>query len=236
MPEGDLNQNPAAAEIRFVFVEMLFALTIAEVATQVATMVSDGVGIRAGSSSYAHLLLATMLVAASWIGWKNSVAKGNQVPVSNVFDLGFLVLVLDVALVVCYFILVRGAEKPHDGIIIHSANNETLWILIVFVGYFLWDVLTKAVAPSSERPFLKRLFGPELWKRGRISFVCLLLALLIWFFLRSVSNQGSVVLADTSLLALVFLFRALKDGKKGWIWICLLVLFGSLIAAQRLFI
>ena len=238
-----------AIELRFVFVEMLFALTIAEVATQVATLVADGLGITQAPSSYSHLLLATIVVAASWIGWKNSEAAGNKLPVDEVFSLGFWVLLLDVALVVFYFILVRGAEKSVNQVVTPSVANETKWILIIFIGYFVWDVLTKAVPHVESRSLPKRLFGQELWDRGWISFACTVLAVLIWFVSRGVSTQAGVVLTDVSLIALALLFRSLKQSaswrKKNtgdpaaqagltksnrWTAVCAFVLIVSLIA------
>jgi hypothetical protein len=237
MADEKLNRGGSAIEIRFVFVEMLFALTIAEVATQVATLVEGGVGLREAASSYTHLLLATILVAASYIGWKNSVAKGNRSPVEEVFRLGFLVLLLDLALVVFYFILARGAEKPVHQVVTPSAQNETTWILIIFVGYFIWDVLTKAVPTVTGRSFVRRIFGIELWERGWITFVCVLLAGLIWWLLKNASSQTGVVLADLSLLSLVLLFRAFKAKTTRWTLVCSVVLLVALMgsrAAERL--
>lgn len=232
MADERLNRDGSAIEIRFVFVEMLFALTIAEVATQVATLVEDGVGLREAASSYTHLLLTTVLVAAGYIGWKNSVAKGNRSPVKEVFRLGFVVLLLDLALVVFYFILARGAEKPVRQIVTPSAKNETTWILIIFVGYFIWDVLTKAVPTVTGRSFMKRLFGIELWERGWITFVCVLLAGLIWLLLKSASTQTGVVLADITLLSLVLLFRAFKAKTKRWTIVCSVALIVTLIGSR----
>jgi hypothetical protein len=203
-------------ELRFVFVEMLFALTIAEVATQVATLAADGLGITQAPSSYSHLFLAIIVVAASWIGWKNSEAAGNKLPVEEIFSLGFWVLLLDVALVIFYFILVRGAEKSINGVVTPSVANETKWILIIFIGYFVWDVLTKAVPHVEHKSLRKRLFGQELWGRGWISFTCVALAVLIWFVSRGVSTQAGVVLTDVSLIALALLFRSLKQWATWW--------------------
>jgi hypothetical protein len=240
-------QDAVAVELRFVFVEMLFALTIAEVATQVAALTAAGIGLRTAPSSYTHLVLATILIATSWIGWKNSAAKGNKLPVNEVFGLGFLVLLLDVTLVVFYFIITKGVELPVAGEIKPSAAHDTAWLFAVFVGYFVWDILTKAVpepdpvvvaegtTPPPHRGFGRRLFGKELWERGWKTVLCVLLAALIWFLVRNLSTQGGVVLADVSLISLTLFFRAFKEWKsgesKGWIVTCGIVLTLSLIGA-----
>lgn len=154
------NMDATPRGLRFVFVQMLFALTVGEVARQVAVLV-DAVAIREAASSYAHLVFATVLVATSWVGWTRSVAPGNQLRVDSVFSLPFLVLLLDVALVIFYFVIVKGVEMPSvdTHIVIPSAKNESFWTLIIFLGYLLWDFLTKAVAGNDPPRFRNRLFS-----------------------------------------------------------------------------
>lgn len=233
------NSDSGVVEIRFEFVEMLFALTVGEIASQVATLVAE-VGVRVAAASYAHLALATVLVAASWIGWKRSNAAGNKLPVDAVFGVPFLVLLLDVALVIFYFIIVRGVERPREGVVTPSAANETLWILVIFAGYFTWDFLTKAVAaspavtspPVTPPGFFQRLFGKEFWKRGWITLLCTVLAFIAWILLRDVVTQTKVILADITLLSLVLLFRAMKQKTKTWVTVCSLAFVASLLASQ----
>jgi hypothetical protein len=131
-------------ELRFVFVQMLFALTMGEIARQVAALVSQA-GIYEATVSYTHLILATFLVATSWVGWTRSEAS-KKLRVEDVFSWPFIVLLLDVFLVICYFIIVKRAETPKStGKIIPSAENETFWVLIfllaIFCGIFLRKLL-----------------------------------------------------------------------------------------------
>lgn len=204
-------EEAIAIELRFVFVEMLFALAIAEVATRAANLVLSGVKITEVAYPYTHLLLATLIIASSWIGWKNSAATGNKSPVKEIFSPGFLVLLLDVALVIFYFILVRGVEEPSNSEIKASAENETTWSLIIFIGYFAWDVLTKAVPLSGNKGIIRRLFSKNLWGRGWVSAGCAFLTLLIWGFFHNATAPDVVVLTDVTLILLVLLFRALKE-------------------------
>jgi len=211
------------AKLRFGFVEMLFALTAAEIAIQFADLVLKVPRILSSAPAYTHLVLALSLVATSWVGWSKSEALGNIKDVESVFSWEFLVLLLDVLLVILYFIIVKGvdSEKTPDGhiTIVPSAENETLWIMVVFAVYLIWDFLTKFVI-SEQKTVRARL--SEFWNRGWVSVVCLLLAIFGWYTLRAVQGPRNVVLADVSLLSLVFLFRALKE-KKGWGWGFLLV-------------
>lgn len=153
--------------LRFVFVQMLFALTMGELAREAAALV-ELASIRAAPASYSHLALAFILITASWVGWSSSKAPGNQLKVVSIFSWSFVVLMLDVVLVICYFVVVKGVEKPDGNEITASAYNETTWILIVFVGYLLWDFLTKGVIQDQDGTltFFGRISGTHFWAQG----------------------------------------------------------------------
>ncbi len=213
-------------ELGFVFVQMLFSLTAAEVARQFSILVVQG---RAwdGVAAYAHLFLAGMVVVTSWVGWTRAKVK-RELVVRGVFDWKFVVFMFDVGLVFLYFLLVRGAEIPEVGKpVIPSASNETAILAFIFVGYFLWDLLTKAVIkePDSTSSFFRRLFSGDMRERGWISLVCMILAIVEWYFLKSVSTLVGVLLADASLLSLVVLFRAWKEKVRCPVAPILLLLF-----------
>jgi hypothetical protein len=200
---------------RFIFVQLLFSLTAAEIARQSAELTLQGRPWSEALPAYTHLLLATAVVVTSWVGWSASKAS-LRLTVTSVFGWPFLILLTDVFLVILYFILVRGAEIPKPGeTLVASPVNEAVTVALIFAGYFAWDVLTKAVVRGEGTPaaFLYRLCGSTMWERGWISFVCMLLGLLADCFLHSVTSGIGVVLVDASLLCLVFLFRAMKEGR-----------------------
>src|SRR2546427_7071398 len=103
------------AALRISFVEMLFALTIAEVAVQVANVVTQGTLDSSFLPAYSHLALATAIVATSWVGWSTSKAPGAQHDLDKVFSYAFVVLSVDVLLVIFYFIIVRGVDIEYSG-------------------------------------------------------------------------------------------------------------------------
>jgi hypothetical protein len=216
--------------VRFGFVELLFALTAAEIAVQFADLVSKVEAVAVGLPAYAHLTLAFILVATSWVGWSRSIAPGAKRDVQAVFSADFIVLLIDVLLVIFYFIVVKGVDqiiKNTDGsvAVVASANNECLWIAVIFAGYFLWDVMTKAVigTDNNKRIVLGfRILEMSFWSRGWISAACLVLAIIAWYFLKDLSGPTQVIVADLALLALVLLFRALKQ--RAHIWSLTLVL------------
>ena len=94
---------------------MMFAVAIGEVGLQSAALVRSG-HFEQFLPAYSHLLLATIMIATSWVGWSVSVAPGARKDVDGIYQWEFVVLLIDVALVVIYFILVRTidfTEAPH---------------------------------------------------------------------------------------------------------------------------
>jgi len=203
-----LQESKAEPKLRHEFVGMMFALAIGEVAVQTAVL------IRAGNwvhflPAYSHLFLTAILIAASWVGWTLSPSPGARKDVQGVFQMGFLVLLVDVFLVVVYFILAKTVDIVGEGSprLNASAHPESVWILVIFVTYFVWDILTKIVIYQIER-------RPEPWFRNYGSrmvptVICLGLA---WVAkpLFDRADAPHVLTADLALLSLVMLFRALK--------------------------
>lgn len=109
------NNNERRPELRFGFVEMLFALTVAEIAIQLGELFTSDLVFWEAPTPYAHLSLALILVAASWVGWATSRAEGAKRDVKKIFSWEFVVLLIDVVLVVSYFILVKGVDTERAG-------------------------------------------------------------------------------------------------------------------------
>jgi cadmium resistance protein CadD (predicted permease) len=207
-------------ELRHEFVAMVFAVTIGEVGVQLSTLIKQPCffGLLPG---YSHLFLATILIAASFVGWTQSPSEGARRDVRKVLEWEFMVLLVDTLLVVCYFIMVRavdfdageGAEKSKY---VPAAGPEAGWILAIFGIYLLWDIVTKFIVkpnnsedePATEEEKKKKA-GSQL-VRVLVTAICVALA--VWAVLwMADAKLGNVVLADLGLTALVLLFRALKD-------------------------
>ena len=207
-------------ELHREFVGMLFALAIAEVAIQAATVANSELDWRVCLPSYSHLVLATAVIAASWVGWGWSDHSLSNV--RNVFTFDFVELLLDLWLVVLYFFIVKGVELPIEDAnkqlaIAPSVSNESWWIFVMFVTYFVWDFISKIREHDDKgrkkRGFFKRddKHRVVFLQRGWASFFCAVLAGTAYFAFQTIKpNSANVVWADTALLALVFLFRAMK--------------------------
>ena len=188
-------------ELHREFVGMLFALAIAQVAVEAATIVNSQLSSAAKAPALFHLLLAVLVIATSWVGWGRSAYSLSAVRSAFTFD--FVELLLDVWLVCIYFFLVHGAERIQAvaGVttIEHaSAAVEALWVGVMFVTYLLWDLWTK----RKERT--------KLVQRGWASLACALLAGLAFIAFSPLRGSESVIWADLSLISLVLLFRAMK--------------------------
>lgn len=212
---GAGNERESLGRLRIEFVALLFALATAEVGAQFGNLAADHRRLTEAAASYSHLTLALIIIATSWVGWSRSPAAGNKLPLERIFSVAFVVLMLDVALVVFYFIIARGVEKPSSP----NAGHETFWVMMIFAVYVAWDLTTKAVAadPDGVAPstFWDRLTGPFL-ERGWISMLCAVIAFGIWWFLNGVTTVRPVVATDITLVALDLFFRALKQRHTGW--------------------
>jgi hypothetical protein len=189
---------------------MLFALAVAEVAVRWA-QVAAKFGLSSGAwPAHLHLVLAICIIATSWIGWSWSMAAGNIKPIQHAFSIEFCVLLVDVTLVILYFMIARSVEfvEVDSGA---SAREETFLVSTIFGIYFLWDFLTKALF-KSDQP--NESSARAFWLRGRVSFSCFLISLVGVWLISDVKSPLGVCMADISLIALVFLFRALKRGRQ----------------------
>ena len=194
------------------FVGMLFALATAELAVETSTVVNSGLDWRACLPAYFHLALGFAIVATSWVGW--GCSKSSLSNIESVFSLDFIELALDVWLVAVYFFVAKGVELPlksnNGGLVITpSLDNEILWILVIFVTYFVWDLWTKLIVGPRRDESTNQLLIIE---RGWASATCAVLAFFVYWHWspKSAADRAQVILGDLSLVSLVFLFRAMK--------------------------
>jgi hypothetical protein len=210
-------------ELRTEFVGMMFALAAAEIGIQAAELTRfnlwDKALIPYSLPAWFHLALAATIIALSWVGWSRSKASQNIDDAGEVSDTRFFVLLLDVVLVIFYFIIVKNVEIATRGegdsrelIVLPSAHREALWAWVVLVGYFIWDLLTKVVAEKNDQHTRRQRFASyELfWQRAWVSAACAIAGGISFCLLRRVENWWSVLVADASLVMLFATFRELK--------------------------
>jgi hypothetical protein len=195
-------------KVRHEFVGMMFAVTIGEVGLQVASLV-HAKHYAHFLPFYSHLILATIVITSSWVGWSLSQAPGNRRDVSGIFTSGFCTLLLDVSLVITYFIMVRTIDvgKLPEQPRIDTPEKEAWLIVLMFALYFLWDVVTKIFAYDKSRD---GTWGRNCGLRMVPTCVCLILAIVVRLQVAG-CQLDHYVNADIALLALALAFRAFKD-------------------------
>jgi dipeptide/tripeptide permease len=218
-------KSESGPRLKHEFVGMMFAIAIGEIGLQTAALVQAG-PVTHFLPAYSHLIVATVLVAASWVGWSLSPSPGARADVKAVFQWGFLVLLVDVSLVICYFIAVRTVDFNNEKKHIDPSSKLAFWLFVIFGVYLFWDFVTKVITPLSEyrrsnnenhknRGESSGSLSLKLWfqKYGiRIvpTMICLGVAVSLWRMLTNI-DASQMVAADIALLFLILLFRALKD-------------------------
>jgi hypothetical protein len=211
--EQDTEPTPKSPDnLRDTFVEMLFALTVAQIAINAGTIVSHPATLFEKLPAYSHLLLVLLLVAASWVGWSKSTSPGRTKQMQNMFSRPFIYLLLDVSLVILYFIIVQtleGLDINKD--IIPDAKSESQWLIWIFGVYVIWDLLTDIfvekgipVEATALSVFLASIVSVL------ASLICLIMVIIAYFLALRAGMVIDVVLLDLALISVVFLFRSLK--------------------------
>lgn len=262
--------------VGLTFVELMFAVAVGDTAAQIAKVVKaidqSGLPIQESlwivSTSFAHLTLAVLVIATSWVGWSHSDAtKRYMANLEGIFQeslgfvpsFSFLMLLIDVFLVVCYFILSETAEMPPSDLskialaVAPSVGQEISWIFVIMVTYFVWNILFAIYEQVQDG---KRLLANPRYTRILLAAMCCALVVLISYLQPTDLSRASALWIDGALLAAVLMFRARLVRKKerkeekekpkpedvDWVWsgggiVCCIILFlGALamIAAGRM--
>lgn len=216
---GAISANQQDDPLRYAFVEMLFALAVSQVAVHAADLSGASGSWSERLSALTHLALGLTVVAASWVGWRQSRSPGMSQQISSLFSLRFVALLLDVLLVILYFILIRAVElQQKDGVSttsLPSATPEAMWLSAVFAVYVLWDLIADLFTTGCLPPGLSG--GTRFSKAVRVAFVCTSASLLctalclaVWWLSLGVSDGYRVALLDISLMVVVLFFRVAK--------------------------
>lgn len=213
--------------LRQTFVAMLFALTAGQIALSSADLYVICKDADEFPSTFfapaAHLVLALLIVSTSWVGW--SVGSRKTVQLTHPFSWHFIVLLIDVLLVVTYFVIVReveinevfqrqpalagqsigeyGVTKQISNV---SASGEAGLVAIMFLLYLLWDVV--------HDKFLKKA---PLRVAAFASVAAFIAAFVLYVLCRSQSQGAtvlSVVFGDLALVGIVIGFRAIKGAEE----------------------
>ncbi len=206
-------------ELRLTFVGMLFALAIGKLAIDVGEYYLTRPPLLLNLHVLSHFVLSMYILTSSWIGGQMSKSSGSAKKIKSVFDLQYVILLIDVLLVIFYFIIILGVEKQPE--FVPDASVESFWTLIIFVTYLVWDIFTKLLSSeivertdqNKDKHSIKRLKWniKEFIARASITFICILLASLVYCVMGNSTTTEEVIIADIALLSLFVLFRGFKD-------------------------
>lgn len=204
--------------LRYTFVEMLFALAVGQIAIHTADFLSVDASPMQLLPAAMHMLVSLLVIGTSWIGWRQSRSPGMKQQIQSIFSRRAIGLLLDVLLVILYFILVRSVElQQKDGntlLTTASARPEAKWLACVFCIYIVWDLLADVFSPNCLTK--TGLFGKafQALRVGVVSVaasaICLCMALLVLFYASEGLLPIQVALLDCALMMIVVLFRVLK--------------------------
>lgn len=208
--------------LRYTFVEMLFALAVGQVAIYIGDLYGINSALEKKAAAGVHLLLSTILISASWVGWRKSASPGMETNISSIFSRRYLMLLIDVALVIIYFVLVRQVEMKNIGsdilLATPSAKPEAYLILTTFCLYILWDLLTDIFHGRALWAYTAFNLG----KKFAVCSICLgssiLCALMSAFVSMAATKEDlyTVVALDVALLITVLFFRICKQYERSF--------------------
>jgi hypothetical protein len=210
--------------LRFVFIQLLFSLAIGQVAIKFSDLIVNNFSFSTYHYIYLHLILCVVILSTSWVGFQLSRSAGNMEKINTIFSFQFLILIIDIALVIAYFIIVRGAEignYPKDGIpVIYppNSNNEICWSIAIFGMFFIWDIITKLFDDNfnkqdNNKYGKERIFDfSELKKRGWQTLLCLCISIAIYLLFNNKEiSPLKASFIDVILILLFLTFRSLKQ-------------------------
>ncbi len=217
------NQDQSGTQLHITFVEMLFALAIGQIAIGFSKLIDyqsmSTETFCALIPAYSHLFLSAIVISTSWVGWRTSKVSGTRI--QHVFTLDYFELLIDVSLVVMYFVLARAVEIPalQTDSLVPDASFEAMTLAIIISTYAIWDIVSCRTNPTK---FTKRLWA---------SIVCTTISWVLVIF--DISRSGTVLavlLGDFSLIALILTFRAMKlhdfreHNARSWLLVLFLLL------------
>lgn len=238
--------------LRHTFVGMLFALALAQAATlfgDLFSVITSDWDYRMSLSGLlerlmtennillapaAHLFLGIFLIAISWVGWSRSGAAGNKINIDDTMGYAFLLLIIELILLILYFILISSVELDidsfqenkllSDAIPNPSAAPEATLIFMIFIVYVIWDLVSDVILSPIEDenlPFQnhKRLSKTLVFLTGiftycLVSIVCTVIAYFIQSEAITATKPNSVVFIDLTLLSLLYFFRTAKPYER----------------------
>ncbi len=219
-------QTKGTPKLRIEFIGMAFALAIGQIGLEIGDFFYKDGGHSLLDFPYvlSHLILCIYIISSSWIGWQTSMSQGNLEALKDPFSISFVILLIDLFLVICYFSLVKSVENLLP---VKEAGKEAMtkrapesvygvmWSLIIFGSYFVWDIFSKLIVedPISHKAQVTAESQEKFLKRGLQSLGCFIITLILIRPMTSGKAPSQIVFTDVALFFTFVLFRGLKCFK-----------------------
>lgn len=192
-----IKQEDGGYGLRHMFVAMLFALAVGQLAVVSYEIISEYFQCEDCDSysiypSLFHIVLALAVITTSWVDWSKTFHLFKIPPLEKVFSISYLVLIIDVVILSLYFALVQSVDRQGEV----SANPEIYILTVIFGLYVVWDIVTACSMGAFRRMHVYVL--PSLLIALCLGGVVFVRGKLDWW------------VADLLLLSAVFLFRFVK--------------------------
>jgi len=201
--------------VGIAFVAILFGivvgLMVADLAKEVYVMVNSDTGVRA--SRFSHLLVGVVLTVLSFLGY---YASQNR-PLHRIyfFNLPLALFVLDVLMVFVYYMVLGFTESAvgADKMTPTDARPEAILVAVVFLLYFLWDIVSLKISGDDEyQKAIHRTgdvkFGARRWTTFTFLLLSMMFAILTWR--QNPDGETTVVIYDVILITMLFAYRVAK--------------------------
>jgi len=210
-------EDPNDTGLRFT--DVLFGFALREVVLRLVRWVD------LTNAARVHLVLATVVILGSYIGFRNSQKRGKFK--LRFFNLAVLRFGLDQAMVFLYFLLALSFPVDSTEANLPDANDllrfDARVVLAIFALYFLWDLVSHGMAGSgmyftakcdpSAAPPISDVPLSAKQCRTWITVGGLVAAAIIWAVADFVEPAGGAASAWIGALIVVGVaYRCVKDG------------------------
>jgi hypothetical protein len=189
-------------DLRWLFISFLFATVTSEIASKFSTLVREWKRLGRGKfPALLHAILAAVVVITSWIGWSLETMRHSYPHVTEVFGRPTSLLIVDFALLVFYYAMVKGIDVEACN---ENARDPSVWSMSILAAYLIWDFLNGVMMNYSAIHF------------GLAEYVSIfgtLMAVLAFLCFKNIPAERPILVsvANASLIFLFLSYRALKQ-------------------------
>ncbi|HEY5011983.1 MAG TPA: hypothetical protein VIK61_04665 [Acidimicrobiia bacterium] len=213
VPELETGPNRS----NLAFINILFGLVVTQavlaLTNELVRRYDSGTWKAVAETRLSHLAVAIAVTTLSWIGYHQSQ---NYPPfLIKFFNIPLWYFVLDVTMVIAYYLVVATAEKHGIANSVPDARPEACLVAFVFVLYFASDWLGFRL--FNDREYSLRLekarepdpkFGARRWVT--VGFLVLTVVLAACTLIAKPTNASVVVAVDGVLIVLLLTYRLAK--------------------------